>query len=235
MYFCLYMRLWLHLVLCVAYSSGRANCQWKWCGRVGSGGIPVLHRDVKQRACENRKLNYMWVEFWPSPAPLVGYQWGRKVHALGQCASGQINMGWIWIRHRMGSQSGSEPYGEGRVSGPTLSPIPQENYEILFLPPWVPVLLVLCFWEWELWQVMHFLSMSRKEKSEQCQRFGPFGTVSLTLCLENWPVLHARCQTPTALRVLSYLAWALLAAQWPTTAFKKFLSQIDIFLAVIWG
>lgn len=120
MYFCLYMRLWLHLVLCVAYSSGRANCQWKWFGRVGSGGIPVLHWDVKQWACENRKLNYVWVEFWPSPAPLVGYQWGRKVHALGQRASGQINMGWIWIRHRTGSQSGSEPYGEGRVSGPTL-------------------------------------------------------------------------------------------------------------------
>lgn len=64
--------------------------------------------------------NYIWVEFWPSPAPLVGYQWGRKVQALGQHASGQINMGWIWIRHGMGSQSGSEPYGEERVSGPTL-------------------------------------------------------------------------------------------------------------------
>lgn len=54
--------------------------------------------------------------------------------------------------------------------------------------------------------MMHFLSMSRKEKSEQCQRFGPFGGVSLTLCLENRPVLYAQCQTPTALHVLSYLA-----------------------------
>lgn len=70
--------------------------------------------------------------------------------------------------------------------------------------------------------MVHFFSVSRKEKSKQYHRLGPFGCVLLTLCLQNVTQQPTQGQTSAAI----YIEW--IGTQQPLVIFKTFLDQIDI-------